>query len=472
MVRGFDLPGPSSWPPLGKCPRCGGSVSHWPSTATARHQRLPEDNSNLRCSRCGAAFSANQTVGLSAHEAMWEIRHEWSRRIPTIDVLNVGDGACSVMRCSGWPQCSHRMAVIDCGNWRASSAGPAQLLLDFLGDELPEIDTLIVTHFDEDHWGGLRELASLVQGSVPPHLPEFIRICYPGLPKAAHNVPAATLAFITTARGGAVNARELVRAWESVCRTDPVPVVEGDRLLLCGREYEVLWPPRRLPSRLEGRIGALLSELDRFAEALAAKNYSQLRDNLIKAYDRGARGFPQGPADRGWEPDEPGPPPLVARRAMGRTQDLDEASPPPMRPSVTKPRSTHSLDDVDLRWFPEPDRATAKELSRRLRRINNELSLVFHDAQHGDLIAFGDLEGAALKHVAGTEGLLPRYRTMLAPHHGSHRVPDGFPAAARCVAQAGRRHALKWDRHKFTHKSGCENTFDSGDIHIPGRRIS
>lgn len=81
-----------------------------------------------------------------------------------MEVLNVGDGACS--RVHAGPS----LAVLDCGSWGSTSGrAPANVLASALGARLADLDTLIVSHFDADHWKGLHHLAKIVRGIRRPH---------------------------------------------------------------------------------------------------------------------------------------------------------------------------------------------------------------------------------------------------------------------------------------------------------------
>ena len=72
-----------------------------------------------------------------------------------IDVLDVGDGACSVVRCH-YPDCE-ALTIVDCGEWRTNGRAAAEKLFHHVTYE--RIERLVVTHFDADHWWGLDEFA-------------------------------------------------------------------------------------------------------------------------------------------------------------------------------------------------------------------------------------------------------------------------------------------------------------------------
>jgi hypothetical protein len=57
-----------------------------------------------------------------------------------------------------------------------------------------------------------------------------------------------------------------------------------------------------------------------------------------------------------------------------------------------------------------------------------------------------------------------RYDLILAPHHGSHPVPPGFPSSRVCVSQAGPTHWRAWEDHLGSHEdSGCMTTHGRSD---------
>jgi len=110
----------------------------------------------------------------------------------SLSVLDVGDGACSVLRGQGT---LYRTAVVDCGGIGARRA--ARLLHHELGPRgHVHLDGLVVTHFDADHWRGLAGLPGLLTSArdVPSALPLF----YPAVPfGVSSRLPAGVPAFVS-----------------------------------------------------------------------------------------------------------------------------------------------------------------------------------------------------------------------------------------------------------------------------------
>ena len=112
-----------------------------------------------------------------------------------ITVLDVGDGACSVLR----DEDPVATAVIDCGSNNKGMRTAAAALAATLGAPgLASLDGLVVTHYDHDHWLGLRLLPSLITaGQVPADIPIYM----PHVPLAPGNLFAEHVVALLSTLG-------------------------------------------------------------------------------------------------------------------------------------------------------------------------------------------------------------------------------------------------------------------------------
>ena len=126
-------------------------------------------------------------------------------RRPLITVVDVGDGACTVLRCPmHFMGCSCGVVVVDCGVYKGRPATSMEKLVGTLGDEgLDRLDTMVVTHFDRDHWEGLRLLASHLRDR--PHKSEM-KLVYPRVPERELHPGVLYMALLATWTGSGVRA--------------------------------------------------------------------------------------------------------------------------------------------------------------------------------------------------------------------------------------------------------------------------
>jgi hypothetical protein len=368
-----------------------------------------------------------------------------------ISVLDVGDGACSVLRERyGGDNDRDRTAIIDCGSKDRGARSAAQSLAQELSPrDWRSLSKLVVTHFDADHWEGLLrvvDIASVGVGDVPPAL----RIVFPAVPFGVDpQLPAAVMTLITTAGPFGVQALDLRAAWHRLTRLQLEPLARGDSFSLAGRSHKVVWPPERLDERATQRLNRLVQRIEEEAELLARNNYPQLRRSLHEAYQN-------GPYNRHPVPDE-----HLANDFRDSELPGLEAGDRDQWPQDMFPQ------DMPIPAIP-PDWASKrdfKNLVKRARAAQNDLSLVFHDEAQSSLLVFGDAPAPIVERVREdlhTSG----YQVALAPHHGSRRLWNSAPAAETCVSQGGRRMYQYWHNHKDTHlNSGdCRHTRDCGDI--------
>jgi hypothetical protein len=388
----------------------------------------------------------------------------------SISALDVGDGACSVLRDS----LAVRTAVIDCGSSDLGMTHAARTLRRSLSAaDLGTLDGLVVTHFDQDHWLGLRELpALLAAGDVPPDLTIHI----PHVRLGSGAFPPHAVALITVLGGHPVQALALKSAWKAVTRPVLRGLSRGDTFFLAGREHQVLWPPKALDQDSTRRLDAIVEQIRGLAASLAERGHPVLSHALDAVYSElvpdEASDLPDGPG----RSDDAAAARAEEARALPAEDGEDEEA----------DDDAHDEEDADpdhegdaaagtsAGAFPEDVVADPefKKLVQRARAAQNALSLVFHDAERRSLIAFGDAPPQIVAELAQDPAVTakpaPRarpaghYDVMLAPHHGSQRPVAGFCAEA-CVSQGGTRLSLKWKArrrmHAGVHCGECVNTF-------------
>lgn len=188
-----------------------------------------------------------------------------------VDVVNVGDGACTVLR-NG-----QESMVMDCGSWRERDGKlPGKLLRAALGAVASLPETIIVTHFDQDHWKGLEAFVSDSQQEPRKR----IDLIYPRFPDLAKPVKAAHLAyqFLTLATPER-SAFDLFTALESKASPVRNAGFAGQKFSAVGTVWEILWPPRELPIS----VSKVFADAATDTEWLASQ-YPPLRKALDWAY--------------------------------------------------------------------------------------------------------------------------------------------------------------------------------------------
>jgi hypothetical protein len=374
--------------------------------------------------------------------------------MPRVTVVDVGDGACAVLRCACVGKaCTCPVAVVDCGTWRGSYTRAAVRLREVLhSDGQDRLKTMVVTHFDADHWLGLRTLANSWTGV---HL-GALDLVYPRLPERAADLPAVTLALFATLEGTGVRALELARTLERTRTVRRRPLCRGDVFRAAGREWYVTWPPRQLPPYTLIRLNRAVTQAEELARRLAEDGEPALRENLDAAYDRS---FP------GHEPGAESHREQFSAESAASQEELTRlgAIADDWSSEDSAAEYLHGSDRSLLR-IPVRYREEFRRVSRRVAAANNDLSLIFHDGGH--LAVFGDAGPSVL--TAALAGMPERYCVVLAPHHGSRHVPPGFPEAEVCVAQAGVQHERRWMRHVHSHGQprSCVNTAHIGTISV------
>ncbi|MEU8327916.1 MBL fold metallo-hydrolase [Micromonospora sp. NPDC048839] len=365
-----------------------------------------------------------------------------------VSVLDVGDGACTIIRTRRDGRES--VTVIDCGSDSVSADDACERLLDALDGRPELIETIIVTHFDVDHYLGFVRLAERMRARGQRF--RRLRLISPRPPRV---VPQYALSYLAMARFvTGVRSLDLALELETVTdrglRYTPMSRGAGGAFLAGDRGYEVLWPPPILPPGVTRQVQNAVLAFEELARSLADSGNPALKDNFEAARTGGwlqpsRDEIPQRPPSRGGDPGE-SPDLLDAEDAGedGYWLDVDRLNIP-----------AHLQQDFRVVWD-------------RMRRANNNMSLVFEDAEPGRLIAFGDASHPVLSWLATTDLSPAHYALMLAPHHGTHPLPASLQVTAElCVAQNGTKRAHLWPRHLATHRqNGTCVSSTAGNHHL------
>jgi hypothetical protein len=359
-----------------------------------------------------------------------------------VSVLDVGDGACSIIRSPG--DDGDPVTVVDCGSTTMTADQVCDRLLDAVDGRPELINTIVVTHFDTDHYLGLIRLAERMHARGQRF--RSLRLVSPRLPEVAPDAGILFLAFAMTVTGvrNLDLASELRRVTTGEFRYLPLARGRRGTFDAGSHRYEVLWPPPTLPPRLTRQVQKAVSGLEALAESLAAGGDTTLRTNIETARqglwlnsrdaDTVSNHFPD---DSDWE---------IFEEDSGGEDILD-------------------LNPLNI---PEHLQEQFKSVWAQMRRANNNMSLVFRDVERERLVVFGDAERPVMSWLVD-HGIGPgRYQLMLAPHHGTHRLPPRFKVSADiCVAQNGARRGHLWAHHRDTHGNDgvCLST-RSGTQHL------
>ena len=349
-----------------------------------------------------------------------------------IDVVNVGDGACTVIR--------HRdeTMVMDCGSWHSKDGrDPALLLRATLGATAPIPSTVVVTHFDLDHWMGLKAFADASAAGS-----QRVQLIYPRFPARAKLLQSFLLAYQTmNLTAPERSALDLFRAWESksaqVVRRS---VCAGDRFAAVGTDWDVFWPPPELGPK----VSKVFDEVAHESEELS-QEYEPLRRALDWAY--GSQFLADDPEETNdvndeWAPD---------------IQEDDEV--------VDEVDLLGSYGDDDFADAPHGLRERLQNNRRDVQRLNNELSLVVGEDDRR-LLNFGDVQGWGLNELLRGGDLERCYETILAPHHGTQipgkRTFCDFPFSREIIAQNGPGHRPRLKAILGSRTHGLISTADVG----------
>jgi hypothetical protein len=353
-----------------------------------------------------------------------------------LNALDVGDGACTVLRFRP----DARSVVIDCGS---DSLGPdvaCDRLLVALGGRASDIDTIIVTHLDADHYLGFVRLAERMNESGERF--ESLRVIVPAVPSAEYG--ARLFALVTTLTG--FRSLDLVTALRRVTN-GPVSVkalARGAVFTAADHRFTVHWPPARLTAGVALQVGGAVAQFDDLADELEARGDSRLAENL---------GHARNSAWLALDADEHGSPDerlldsvrhdhWAAEPGGDEFEQHEQDAESRVRGGVSKIDVPVDLDDLFHKAW------------NAFRRANNNMSLVLEDVEHRHLVVFGDAERPVLRAIGRAGGLAEFYSVMLAPHHGTHAMPREISVqATHCIAQNGDKRRHLWKRHCDTHQN-------------------
>ncbi|MBT2474042.1 MBL fold metallo-hydrolase, partial [Microbacterium sp. ISL-103] len=309
-------------------------------------------------------------------------------------VLNVGDGACSIYT-RPW---QNEHFIVDCG---ATSSGrgiaSATILSEALGHSSRVIETVLITHFDADHWAGIMAYpevwAVAPQRSVSMHYPHL-------LPRAEGRVQAAHLLFQAALAGMSITPiTGIVNAWiAGGARVFPRAVKRGDDIQAVGKQWDVHWPPVD-SSVFRPKTRATMKQIEDTVDELSAES-DVFRRGLESVYTDWAS--------------------VEQRAEIADGEPLNGES----DVSAASVIASLNLDDERL-----------TRIAAALPAYANLLSVV-HSTD--TIINFGDCEKAGLNallrlQASPTPDLKSAYELVIAPHHGTPipgvRTREVFPRA-------------------------------------------
>lgn len=362
----------------------------------------------------------------------------------------MGDGACSVLR----PSCHWHegdLAVIDCGSDSVKANVAAKRLLAEIDYRPQDITTIVVTHFDTDHYRGLLHLASWMQKNQRKF--RQLNLIAPRPPDVEPDFTSAYLA-LAGVKTGVRNldvAEALWKVTESG-RFTYTPVFRGDPgFWAANSHYSVHWPPHNLPTGVVGDVRKAMSLYGDLAKKLKERGIPDLEDNMRVARE----GRWLKPPDR--------------QEASGEI-DEENIALEPFGEDVFDEEGDENIDFADLKDIVIPNdlRGEFNKAWNAFRRANNNMSIVFDDDWRKRLVVFGDAGAPVLKWIALNMELTSRYKVMLAPHHGTHFLPREFATQAGvCISQNGTKRGRFWTRHRASHANfhSCRSTM-SGNHHV------
>jgi Metallo-beta-lactamase superfamily len=392
----------------------------------------------------------------------------------TLTVLPVGNGACSLVRDYGYMseyRCSLRqdpvedsLTIIDCGRGNSRGREAAQTLSNDLSvDDWRNLDSLVITHYDADHWRGLHYLASGIGPPSEANLRAKIKIYAPAIPFGIKpDLLPNTNALISMTSASGVEALDVKEAWASLTSIEVLPRADGDIIHVAGLPHRVVWPPRNLGHDLTTHVNGVTSRISALADRLANEGHHQLKKAIETAKEYSLpTSFPDGS-------DEVSADDAYADIAHSDSKhheidsengdsgvNLEDISPESQGPAV--PRNLLTEEE--------------RNLVKEARGVQNLLSLVFHDEKFGSLLVYGDAPFEVVTHL--TRQLRGEYWVMLAPHHGTHSMPTTGPICALCIAQGNERSFRPlWDKYHLpthAHSINCVHVTSRGGrpLHVP-----
>lgn len=366
-----------------------------------------------------------------------------------VSVLNAGNGACTVFRDGS------DVMVADCGSSsRGRAVASAGMLHAELGADSEHISTVVVTHFDADHWKGLPEYPKQWAKA-----PSEITFYYPYLLPGDRGIVQMAYMILQAARADmpVTAALDIVTAWEGKDVTViPEPLIRGRVFSAVGQQWTVHWPPHDW-SGFQERTRTRMAEVANDIRRVAARDpwfdqaLSQVQSRWWSLMDRS--------------------------RADDRLPDAEQ------RVYECRGASLQGRDAVGRLRAGMTTREWG-DFAGTVRSFNNILSVVHATDSFAN---FGDCEGAGLNALLNAQGgsgaqLAPDYRVILAPHHGtqapgSTTMADFPDAVDALVSQNGQRHYTKGQRGEAKafkdqvtklYVADHRHTFTDGDITFTG----
>lgn len=353
----------------------------------------------------------------------------------------------------------------------APATTAADKLLTALGGDMQNVEQVVVSHFDWDHWGGLRNLRKFpgAHKSMPS-----ATIYYPSMPRP---VVVALYALLGPLKGTGSAVLDLYDDMQPLLRPGATlelrPLHSGCLpVTLAGDLFDVIWPPEHLGDNIRRELRRVVKAVEALADAMNADRYPELRENLTRA-SRLARELPGSDGGSAAVHNEPGTVPDTGIDWDTSSDEHDDVATDDV-PGLDVDEHAYENpleadEDLDapglLGDLPDTWKDEYRRVLTRARAANNDLSLVIA-SRTSRLIAFGDIGGGALaealKSVQGRS-----FEVRLAPHHGTRKLPKAMPGATWCIAQGGSKHNASWARdHLPTHPGtqGCFNTYGCGDF--------
>jgi hypothetical protein len=344
--------------------------------------------------------------------------------IGTVFIADVGDGLCMAVRTT-----TGETMLVDCGSagGHRSVSGPEYAFngLRRIANRLSTPRTLLLSHIHIDHYNGLLH-ADRLRGSRS-FLPQDIeRIISPGIPSfsRAKEFLSALLTMNLRLLGDKTGIAEydlikLVTSLNAGKRPAFRPVYQGDRVVIGGCHYTILWPPPVLAE--DGSAAKTVTHaLELFAITLkkdgATKRwYEYVRENNL---------------DTGY-------------LESGEHRAPNDQCSACLFPEI-QPRSLPPVVDAT---------------NKALRRAANRLSLSFLE-DNADLLFMGDLESSDIRAVVNSVLNLNRryFDIFVTPHHGTHwhrtllNLRCGF-AISSCGARHYRNLRSEYGRLSSSHRA-------------------
>lgn len=318
-------------------------------------------------------------------------------------VAKVGDGLAAGITVN------HKSMQIDCGSTNSAILAFKRGLCRI------RPDVFLLSHFHSDHYNGLQYTMDC-QCQQP--LFNIKQVYFPRLPDFSKNREFLLCMFAMNHRvmGDTTGSMEFdfLRLIQSLNRGlfSYKALSCGERVVLGGTEFEVLWPPRVISTKQTLKV--IAKSMEDFNHAIEEddvlkKIYESLgKSEQMRPYSSGKAGTLAAPSREG------------------------------------KTGKSPSFPKTDL-----PD--VVKQANKSLRAAANHLSLVLHNDDR--LLFLGDIEKTEIKSVVSTLKKAGKcyFDTIITPHHGTHWHNNLYSLCCRrAVSSVGR---LYFTQRKTRRKS-------------------